>query len=129
MGKAILPSILFRVDISQKPNPMMAFCTPCSLYIRIMYVKCHDWIRLLRGFVFGRYLMLTAVTFLYTIFDSELVYQAEQVAPISNKFYIGEAPSEQWNCHCVTVGWSSVLQRGFLQHNEMEKFHVPSKSQ
>jgi hypothetical protein len=25
--------------------------------------------------------------------ESELVYQAEHVAPISNKFYIGEAPS------------------------------------
>jgi hypothetical protein len=93
MGKAIHPSILFRVDISQKPNPMMAFHTPSSLYIRIMYVKCHHRIRLLRGFVFGRYLTLTAVTFLYTKFDSELVYQAEHVAQISNKFYIGKAPS------------------------------------
>jgi hypothetical protein len=65
-----------------------------SLYIRIMYVKCHHWIRLLRGFEFGRYLTLTAITFLHTKFDSELVYQAEHVAPISNKFYIGEAPSD-----------------------------------
>jgi hypothetical protein len=84
MGKAIHPSSLFRVDISQKPNPMMAFRTPSSLYIRIMYVKCHHQIRLLRGFVFGRYLTLTAVTFLDTKFDSELVYQAEHVAQISN---------------------------------------------
>jgi hypothetical protein len=41
-------------------------------------------------------LTLTTVTFLYTKIDSELVYQAEHVAPISNKFYIGEAPSDSY---------------------------------
>jgi hypothetical protein len=81
MGKEIHPSVLFRVDISQKPNPMMAFHTPSSFYIRIMYVKCHHWIWLLRVFVFGHYLTLTAITFLFTKFESELVYQAEHVAP------------------------------------------------
>jgi hypothetical protein len=75
MGKAVHPSVLFRVDISQKPNPMMAFLTPSSFYIRIMYVKCRHRIRLLRGFVFGRYLTLSAVTFSHTKFDSELVYR------------------------------------------------------
>jgi hypothetical protein len=69
------PSILLRVDISQMSNPMMAFHTPSSFYMRIMYVKCCHWIRLLRGFVFGCYLMLSAVTFLFTKFDSELVYR------------------------------------------------------
>jgi hypothetical protein len=33
MGKVIYPSVLFGVDISQKPNPMMAFRTPSSLHI------------------------------------------------------------------------------------------------
>jgi hypothetical protein len=83
MGRAIHPSILFRVDISRKPNLMMAFHAPSSLYIRIMNVKCHHRIQLLRRFVFGHYLMLTAITFLYTKFDSDLVYQAEHVAGTS----------------------------------------------
>jgi hypothetical protein len=75
MGKAVYPSVLFRVDISEMSNPMMAFLTPSSFYIRIMYVKCRHRIRLLRGFVFGRYLTLSAVTFSNTKFDSELVYR------------------------------------------------------
>jgi hypothetical protein len=92
--KWIHPSVLFRVDISQKPNPMMAFCTPSSLYIRIMYMKCHHQIWLLRGFVFGHYLMLSAVIILYTKFDSGFVYHAGHVAPISNKFKLHRGGSK-----------------------------------